>query len=104
MELLMFGKPAFTKNILHIGTTIGKHHSIDIKTGEDKWVFTTDAYKQNHSKYFKDDDSYREDIYSIITSNEQFLEAELLMGGIFSTPLICDSYILFTSTEGTCTA
>lgn len=45
LELLMFGKPAFTKNILYIGTTIGKLYGIDIKTGEDKWVFTKDAYK-----------------------------------------------------------
>jgi len=100
MELLMFGRPAFTKNMLYMGTTIGKLHGIDINTGQDKWVFTTDGYKQNHNKYFKEDDSYRDDIFSIITTNEQFLDAQTVLGGIFSTPLVHLGNIFFTSTEG----
>ena len=100
MAFLMFGKPAFSKTMLYIGTTMGKLHGINTKTGEDKWVFTTDAYKQNRLKYFKADDSYRDDIYSIITSNEGFLDAEVALGGIFSTPVVHNGYILFSSTEG----
>jgi len=100
MELLVFGKPAFDKNGLYIGTTIGKLHCVDINSGADKWIITTDAHKRNHLKYFKEDDSYREDIYSIITSNEEFLDAQVALGGIFSTPLIHHGYIFFSSTEG----
>lgn len=100
MELLIFGKPAFTKNLLFVGTTIGKLHGIDRNTGEDKWLFTTDSYNQNHLKYFKEDDSYRDDIFSIIKTNEQFLDMQVELGGIFSTPVINNNYILFTSTEG----
>lgn len=100
MELLMFGKPAFSKTMMYMGTTIGKLHGVDINTGEDKWVFATDGYKLNRSKYFKADDTYRDDIYSIITTNEQFLDAQVELGGIFSTPVIENGNILFTSTEG----
>ncbi len=64
------------------------------------WTFTTDGYLNNRMKYFKDDDSYRDDIYSIIKSNEQFLEVEMELGGIFSTPVITNGYLVFTSTEG----
>ncbi|MBL0356103.1 MAG: PQQ-binding-like beta-propeller repeat protein [Chitinophagaceae bacterium] len=100
MELLVFGKPAFSNNMLYIGTTMGKLHGIDMKTGEDKWIFKTDSYTKNHLKYFKEDDTYRDDIYSIITTNEQFLDAQVELGGIFSTPLIQQEYIFFTSTDG----
>ncbi|MFZ4800191.1 MAG: PQQ-binding-like beta-propeller repeat protein, partial [Bacteroidia bacterium] len=67
------------------------------------WAQATDAYTTNKSKYFKADDSYRDDIYSIITSNEQFLDVEFELGGIFSTPLVVDGSIIFTSTDGTVT-
>ena len=100
MAFLMFSKPAFSKTMLYIGTTMGKLHGIDAQTGKDKWVFATDGYKQNHLKYFKADDTYRDDIYSIITSNETFLDAEVALGGIFSTPAVYNGYILFSSTEG----
>ncbi|MFT3683006.1 MAG: PQQ-like beta-propeller repeat protein [Ferruginibacter sp.] len=100
MELLTFGKPAFSANMLYIGTTIGKLHGIDVHTGEDKWVFTTDSYKKNHLEYFKEDDSYRDDIFSIVKSNEDFLDAQVRLGGIFSTALVYNNYLFFTSTEG----
>lgn len=100
MELLMFGRPAFATDMLYMGTTMGKLHAIDINTGEDKWVFATDGYTQNHLKFFKEDDSYRDDIYAVITSDEAFLAAQEKIGGIFSTPLLYNNLLLFTSTEG----
>jgi eukaryotic-like serine/threonine-protein kinase len=100
MELLQFGHPAFGTTMLYAGTTIGKLHGIEIKTGEKIWSFETDGYKENHLKYFKQDDSYRDDIYSIIKSNEEFLEVEMELGGIFSSPALADGYLVFTSTEG----
>ncbi len=100
MEFLMFGRPAFSKSMLYTGTTIGKLHAIDKLTGNEMWTFSTDGYKNNRLKYFKENDSYRDDIYSIIKSNEQFLEVEMELGGIFSTPAITNEYLVFTSTEG----
>ncbi|HSO86361.1 MAG TPA: PQQ-binding-like beta-propeller repeat protein [Draconibacterium sp.] len=43
---------------------------------------------------------YCEDIYAIIQSNEQFLDVECELGGIFSTPVIHGNYMIITSTNG----
>jgi len=100
MEFLVFGNNAYSKSMMYVGTTIGKLHGIDLKTGNKVWSFETESYLENRSKYFKPDDSYRDDIYSIIKSNEHFLEVECELGGIFSTPYIYDNYIIFSSTNG----
>lgn len=100
MEFLQFGNVTFSRNMLYTGTTNGKVHGMNISTGKKVWTFSTDGYRQNRLKYFKEDDSYRDDIYSIITSNEQFLEVEHELGGIFSSPAVVQGYLVFTSTEG----
>jgi eukaryotic-like serine/threonine-protein kinase len=100
MEFLLFGPAVFDSARLYIGTTIGKVHGIDIHNGKKLWTFKTDGYRANHLKYFKPDDSYRNDIYSIITSNEQFLDVEMELGGVFSSPALSNGYLVFTSTEG----
>jgi outer membrane protein assembly factor BamB len=101
MEFLVFGNNAYTDSMLYLGTTIGKLHGISLRSGEKLWSFETESYLDNRTKYFKTDDSYRDDIYSIIKSNEQFLDIECELGGIFSTPVISGDLILFTSTNGT---
>jgi eukaryotic-like serine/threonine-protein kinase len=100
MEFLIFGKNVYSKSMLYVGTTIGKFHGIDAKTGEKKWTITTEGYEKNRLKYFKEDDSYRDDIYKIIKSSEHFLEVEYELGGIFSTAAIDKDHIVFASTEG----
>jgi eukaryotic-like serine/threonine-protein kinase len=101
MEFLIFGNNAFSKSLLYVGTTIGKLHGISLLSGDKLWSFETNSYKENRFKYFKPDDTYREDIYSIIKSNEQFLDVECELGGIFSTPYIDNNIIIFSSTNGT---
>lgn len=100
MEFLVFGNSVFSKSMLYMGTTIGKLHGIDRETGSKIWTFATETYKNSANKYFKADDSYRDDIYSIIKSNEQFLEVEEELGGIFSSPWISNDNIVFTSANG----
>ena len=100
MEFLVFGNNAYSDSLMYLGTTIGKLHGISRKNGEKVWSFETDSYKNMRFNYFKPDDSYRNDIYSIIKSNEQFLEVECELGGIFSTPYISDDIIIFSSTNG----
>lgn len=100
MEFLVFGNNAYTENLMYLGTTIGKLHGINRKNGEKIWSFETDSYLNARFKYFKPDDTYRDDIYSIIKSNEQFLEVECELGGIFSTPYISEKLIIFSSTNG----
>ncbi|KAF0198479.1 MAG: putative membrane-spanning protein [Bacteroidetes bacterium] len=100
MEFLIFGNNAYTDGMLYVGTTIGKLHGISRKSGEKVWSFATGSYQDNRFRYFREDDSYRDDIYEIIKSNEQFLEVECELGGIFSTPVISGDFLLFTSTNG----
>jgi outer membrane protein assembly factor BamB len=100
MEFLVFGNNAYTDSMMYVGTTIGKLHGIDLKTGEKVWRFETDGYKKYRFNYFKEDDSYRDDIYSIIHSSEHFLQVECELGGIFSTPVIAGDFIVFSSAEG----
>jgi eukaryotic-like serine/threonine-protein kinase len=101
MEFLVFGNNAYSINMMYLGTTIGKLHGINLKTGDKIWSFESDGYKKNRFKYFKEDDSYRDDIYSIILSNEHFLQVECELGGIFSTPVIEGEYIVVTCADGT---
>lgn len=100
MEFLVFGNNAYSDSMMYIGTTIGKLHGISLKTGNKIWSFETESYLKNRTKYFKNDDSYRDNIYSIIKSNEQFLDVEIELGGIFSTPYISENLLLFSSTNG----
>jgi eukaryotic-like serine/threonine-protein kinase len=100
MEFLVFGNNAFSKTLLYVGTTNGKLQAFSKLSGKYIWSFETETYIHNRHKYFKPDGTYRDDIYSIIKSNEQFLDVEYEMGGIFSTPVILGNYLIFTSTNG----
>lgn len=100
MEFLIFGSNAYSGQMLYVGTTIGKLHGFNSKSGSRIWSFETETYQNARLKYFKNDDSYRDDIYSIIKSNEHFLEVECELGGIFSTPVISNDLMVFSSTNG----
>lgn len=100
MELLVFGSNAYSATLMYVPSTMGKLHAIDRKTGDTRWTITMPGYQKNRLKYFKEDDSYRDDIYSIVKSNEQFLEVQYEMGGLFSTPAISNNEIVVASTAG----
>jgi len=100
MEFLVFGNNAYSNGMLYVGTTNGRLHGISLKSGMTVWSFATETFLNNRHKYFKPDGSYRDDIYSIIKSNEQFLEVECELGGIFSTPFAAENIIIFSSTNG----
>lgn len=100
MEFLVFGNNAYSETLLYVGTTNGKLQAFSKLTGKYIWSFETETYKNNRQKYFKPDGTYRDDIYSIIQSNEQFLDVECELGGIFSTPVIHGNYLILTSTNG----
>jgi eukaryotic-like serine/threonine-protein kinase len=100
MDFLIFGKNAYSENLMYVGTTLGKLHAIDRLNGNTIWTVTTDGYRLNRLKYFKEDDSYRDDIYSIIKSSEEFLLVEYELGGIFSTPAINTDHLVIATSEG----
>jgi len=96
----IFGGCAFTPSLVYVGTLWGKLHAVDRKTGAIKWSFATDGYNAHHLKYFKPDDTYRDDIGSVLKSPAHFIAAEYRMGGIFSTPAISGDMMVVTSSEG----
>ncbi|HTI12917.1 MAG TPA: PQQ-binding-like beta-propeller repeat protein [Puia sp.] len=96
----IFGASALTADMCYTATLMGKLFGIDIRTGKIAWSFSTDKYRENRLKYFKSDDSYRDDIYSIIHSQEEYLAALNNLGAIYSTPAVDGDYIVFSSTEG----
>lgn len=101
LKFHVFGQPQLSKNLVYVPTIWGKLFALDRRTGEMKWAFTTDGYKANHLKYYKADDTYRDDIYSIFKSSLDLIKAEYEMGGIFSSPAMEDDLMIITTTEGT---
>ena len=92
---------ALTGGMGYLGTLLGKFYGFDLTTGAIKWTFATDGYNDNHLKYYKADDSFRDDIYSIILSNEALVVAQQNTGGINSTPAIANDLMVVSSTDGT---
>lgn len=97
----IFGACEFSPGLIYVPTIWGKLYAIERKTGTIKWAFATDGYKSNHLNYFKPDDSYRDDIGSIIKAAAEMIQAEYNMGGIFSTPAFSNDMMIVTTTEGT---
>ena len=95
-----FGKCALSENMCYTGTVMGKLFGIDVSTGEIKWVFSTEGYNKNHLKYFTSEDEYRDDIFSIIKTDKDYLDMVYSCGAIFSTSAITDNEIIFSSAEG----
>jgi len=96
----VFGSSVLTANMCYTTTLMGKLLGIDLRTGAIAWSFTTDKYKENRLKYFKPDDTYRDDIFSIIHSQEEYLEFLNNIGAVYSSPALYKDHIVFSSTDG----
>ncbi|WP_128547346.1 outer membrane protein assembly factor BamB family protein [Larkinella soli] len=96
----IFGGSAFSPTTLFVGTLMGKLLALDRKTGTIRWTFTTDGYKRNRSRYFRDDDSFRPDIQTIIRVPEDFLQLYNQVGAVFSAPTLAGNRLLFSSMDG----
>jgi outer membrane protein assembly factor BamB len=97
----IFGNCALSHSMVYVGTIWGRLLGVDAKTGAIKWAFNTDGFTANHDKYFKADDTFRDDIASIIRSPVEWIAAEYKMGGIWSTPAIAGDRMIVTTAEGT---
>lgn len=97
----IFGGCTFTDKLVYVGSIWGKLFAIDQKTGQLRWSFATDGFNTHHLQYFKPDDTFRDDIGTILKSPPQWISAEYKMGGIFSTPAISGDWMVVTTTEGT---
>lgn len=97
----IFGPCAYSSSMAYVGTLMGKLFGIDLKNGKIKWEYTTVGYQAHHQKFFKPDDSFRDDITEMIKTPADFIGMEYTVGAIFSTPLIHYDQLLFSTTEGT---
>lgn len=96
----IFGGMATSGSTGYVGTLLGKLYAVDLNSGRELWAFGTDGYKENRLKYFKEDDSFRDDIFDIVKSDAAFIDVEHEIGAIFSTPVVSDDYLIVTSTDG----
>lgn len=96
----IFGPCTYSKSMAYVGTLMGKLYAIDLKDGKVKWSYSTEGYQKNHLKYFKPDDTFRDDITKIVKSPADFISMEYGLGAIFSTPLITNDRLIISSTEG----
>lgn len=96
----IFGGCAFSKSMLYVGTIWGKLYGLDRQSGAVQWAFATDGYGANHLRYYKPDDTFRDDIGLILKSPLMWLEAEAQMGGIFSTPAVSGDWMVVSTMEG----
>lgn len=97
----IFGPCVYSKSMGYVGTLMGKLFGINLKDGKIKWVYATEGYAKNHLKYFKPDDSFRDDIMNVIKTPADFIQMEYSLGAIFSTPALTNDHMIVTSTDGT---
>jgi outer membrane protein assembly factor BamB len=95
----VFGATAFSENLAYVGTLMGRLYAIDLKSGKVMWEINNPLYEKNRLNYFKEDDTYRNDIQTIIKKNDDFLTLYYNLGAIFSTPVVTQKYIIVTSTD-----
>lgn len=96
----VFGACTFRHDTGYVSTLMGTCFSFNRKSGELYTRYTSTSYDLHHLDYFKTDDTFRDDIYSILHSNEDLIEAEYKVGGFYSTPSISDDLIFLSSTDG----
>jgi outer membrane protein assembly factor BamB len=97
----VFGHCAVSETYGYVGTLGGKLYGIDLTTGMIVWTFATDGYTHNHLRYYKPDDTFRDDILSINKTNEDFIYSGYACGSIYSTAALSSDLIIFSSTDGT---
>jgi eukaryotic-like serine/threonine-protein kinase len=97
----IFGPCTTTTTMAYVGTLMGKLFSVNLKDGAVKWVYSTPSHQANRLKYFKADDSFRDDIMNFIKTPADFIGMEYALGAIFSTPAILNDQLVVCSTDGT---
>lgn len=96
----IFGGCAFGPTTVHFGTLMGRVFGLDRKTGAVRWTFNTEGSRQNHARYFKPDDTFRDDIFAILPTYDDFLLMYYRLGAVFSAPVVAGNRLLVGSADG----
>jgi eukaryotic-like serine/threonine-protein kinase len=96
----VFGPPAVSENTIHVGTQLGKLFEVNATSGLVQSTFTTRGYETNHLSYFKEDDSFRDDIYTKIKGFAGYVQMLYRLGAIYSTPAVTVKEVVVSTSEG----
>jgi outer membrane protein assembly factor BamB len=97
----IFGPAAVSGANVYFGSQMGKLFAVNRKTGAINAIYTTEGYRKNRLNYFKEDDTFRDDIGKLISGFDSYLSMLYKIGAIYSTPAISDDVVVFSTTEGT---
>jgi eukaryotic-like serine/threonine-protein kinase len=100
MGFNIFGPPSVSVNTIHVGTQLGKLFEVNAKSGAVNWIFTTHGYQKNRHLYFKEDDSFMDDIYTKIKGFHGYLQMLYRLGAIYSTPAVTTKEVVISTSEG----
>lgn len=96
----MLGGCAIATNIGYFCTLSGKILGIDLKTGNAIWAIELDSFTENHLKWLKPDESYRDDIGQLILNPLDMLVMYGELGGIFGTPALDGDRLVVAGYDG----
>ena len=96
----VFGGCAISATTAYFGTLMGKVRAVNLKDGAPAWTFNLDACEQNHLKYFKPDDGFREDIGDLLPAPDNILDLYRDLGAVFSTPALDGGLLFVTGYDG----
>lgn len=96
----IFNNVAFNKTTCFAGTANGKLLGVNRTDGVLKYSFSVDGYNANHLQYLKPDDTYRDDIGSLIKSGDDYITFCTKLGSVMAKPVVIGNKIIFSSMDG----
>lgn len=96
----IFGPPVLSKEDVCFATHMGKTFVLSRKTGTEIHQFNTTSFLRNGGKYFKDDLSFSEHVYTTVKGFSDYLALLYDIGAIYSTPIRTSDALVVTSSDG----
>jgi eukaryotic-like serine/threonine-protein kinase len=99
----VYSSPAIAGNMLYVGSTAGTMNAVDLTSENIAWTYTTDAAKQNGPAFTKADGTsdyfgaFSSDFYQDVVAGYGKLET---IGPVISSPVVADSVVYFSGTDG----
>jgi outer membrane protein assembly factor BamB len=103
-KAISFSSPAIAGDLVYVGSHDGFLRAFDMKTGDVRHEFQTDASKANAAKFLNADGSLNYKAMYLqpgIEGTFAGIDRMHLLGGVFSSPVIADGVVYFGATDGT---
>ena len=101
MKGWIYSSPAVCDSICYFGCYNGTLYSCDTKKGKTKWIFETDAHKQDSLHVLNKNDELIE-VWDDASDNSMFASIARLysIGSVISSPTVHNGDVYFGSTDG----